>query len=71
MSNQQLADNLHKPTLTKLKKHKVYSFFGDSIWVADLVDMQLRNKYNNRIQFLLYVMEIYSRYTWILFTNNA
>ena len=32
MSNQQLADELHKPITGKFKKLKVYSSFKDSIW---------------------------------------
>ena len=31
MSNQQLAELLHKPVTRKFKKPKVYSFFKDSI----------------------------------------
>ena len=40
MSYQQLADELHKPIIRKLKK-RVDSSFKDSIWGVDLVDMQL------------------------------
>ena len=36
------------------------------IWSADLVDMQLISKYNKGIRFLLYVVDIYSKYTWIV-----
>ena len=32
---------LHKPTIKKLKKTKVYSAFKDNIWGTDLADMQL------------------------------
>ena len=36
MSIEQLADELHKPIIRKLKKCKVYSSFKDNIWGADL-----------------------------------
>ena len=36
MSNQQLAEELHKATNRKFKKHKVYSSFKDNIWRADI-----------------------------------
>ena len=36
------------------------------IWSADLVDMQLISKYNKGIRFLLYIVDIYSKYTWIV-----
>ena len=39
MSNQQLANELHKPIITQFKKTKVYSSFKDNIWDVDLADM--------------------------------
>ena len=30
--NQQLAEELHKPIISKFKKRKVYSSFKDNIW---------------------------------------
>ena len=47
MPNQQLANELHKPIIRKLKK--VYSSFKDNIWGVDLADMQLISKYNEGI----------------------
>ena len=46
MSNQQLANELHKPIIRKFMKLKVYSSFKDNIWGIDLADMQLVNKHN-------------------------
>ena len=46
MSNQQLANELHKPIIRKFMKRKVYSSFKDNIWGIDLADMQLVNKRN-------------------------
>ena len=37
--NEQLAKELQKPIIRKLKKRKVYSGFRDNIWGADLDDM--------------------------------
>ena len=39
MSNQQLANELHKPTIRKFKRRRVYSSFKGNIWSADLADM--------------------------------
>ena len=39
MSNQQLADELNKAVLTKVKKHRVNSSFKDNIYGKDLADM--------------------------------
>ena len=66
MSNQQLADELHKPIIRKLEKRKVYSSCKDNILGADLVDMQLRSKLNKGILFLLCVNDIYSKYAWVV-----
>ena len=38
---QQLAEELHKQIIRKLKKKRVYSTFKDNIWGVDLADMQL------------------------------
>ena len=66
MSNQQLADELHKPIVIKFKRHKVYSFFKGNIWGADLADMQLISKCNKGIRFLLCVIDIFSKYAWVV-----
>ena len=44
--NIQLADELYKPIIRKLKKRKVYSSSRDNIWGADLAYMQLLSKFN-------------------------
>ena len=64
--NEQLADELHKPIIRKLKKTKIYSAFKDNIWAADLADMQLLSTYNKEITFLLCVIDIFSKYTWVV-----
>ena len=48
-----MADKLHKPTIRKLKKRKVYSSFIDNISGPDLADMQLISKFNKGFWFLL------------------
>ena len=62
MPNQQLAHELHKPIINTFKIIKVYSSFKDNIWGADLADMQLINKSNKGIRFLIYVIYIFSIY---------
>ena len=43
--NYQLANELHKPIIQKLKK-KVYSSSSGSIWGIDLADMKSLSKFN-------------------------
>ena len=47
-------------------KKKVYSAFRDNIWGPDLADIQLISKFNKRDRFLLCVIDIYSKYAWVV-----
>ena len=64
--NNQLADKLHEPIIRKFEKRKVHAAFKDNIWGADLADMQLLSKYNKGIRFLLCVIDIFSKYAWVV-----
>ena len=64
--NQQLVNELHKPIIRKFKRRKVYFSFKDNIWGIDLADMQLISKYNKGIRFLLYLVDIFSKYAWVV-----
>ena len=70
MSSQQLAKELHKPIIRKIEKWKAHSFFIDNIWGADLANVQLINKFNKEIRFLLCVIDIFSKYAWIFLLKN-
>ena len=56
--------------LESLKKvyylRKVYSSFKDNIWGCDLADMQLISKYNKGIKYLLCVIDLFSKYAFIV-----
>ena len=64
--NKQLANELDKPIIRKFEKRRVYSTFKDNIWGVDLADMQLLSKYNRGIRFLLCVIDIFSKYAWVV-----
>ena len=64
--NEQLAEELFKPIIRKFKKRTVYSGFKDNIWGADLTDMQLISKFNKGFRFLLCVIDIFSKYAWVV-----
>ena len=55
--NIKIANELHKPVIRKFNKRKVYSSFKDNIWDADLADMNLLSKFNERIKYLLCVID--------------
>ena len=64
--NMQLADELHKPVIRKVKKRKVHSSFRDNIWGTDLADIQLLCKFNKGFRFLLCVIDIFIKYAWVI-----
>ena len=66
MTNQELAEELHKPIIRKFKKQKVHSPFIDNIWGSDLAVMQLISKFNKGIHFLLCVIDIFSKHALVI-----
>ena len=48
------------------KKRTVYSRSKDHIWGANLADMQLISKFNKGFRFLLCVIDIFSKYAWVV-----
>ena len=62
----QLANELHKPIIKKFNKRKVYSSFKDNIWGVDLADVLLLSKFNKGFRFLLCVIDIFSKYAWVI-----
>ena len=61
-----LADELQKPIIKKFNKIKVYSSFKDNVWGVDLADMQLLSKFNKGIKYLLCVIELFSKYAFVV-----
>ena len=52
MFNEQLAEDLHKPTIRNFKKRTVYYGFRDNIWGDDdLADMQLISSFDKGFRF--------------------
>ena len=56
--NQELAEEIHKPIIKKLKKRKIHAAFKENIWGTDLADIPLIRRYNKGIRFLLCVIDI-------------
>ena len=44
----------------------MHLFFIDKTWGADLADMQLISKFDKGVRFLLYEIDIYRKYAWII-----
>ena len=59
-------DELHKSVIKKFNKRKVYSQFRDNIWGLDLADMQSLSKKNKGIKYLLCVIDLFSKYAFVV-----
>ena len=66
ISNKESVKELHKPIIKKVKKIEVHSFFKDHILSTDLADMQLISKCNSGFRFLLFAIDIYSKYACLI-----
>ena len=66
ISNKVLAEELHKPIIRRFSKRNVHSPFIDNILSVDLADMQLISKFNKEFRFLLRVIDIHSKYAWVI-----
>ena len=65
ISNKKLTKELQNSIIRKFNKRKVHSFFIDNIWGTALADVQLVSKFNKGFRFLLWVIDIYSKKTWV------
>ena len=57
---------MHYPIIRKVNKTKVQSLLIDNIWGANLADMPLISKFDKRFRFLFCVIDIYSKYAWVI-----
>ena len=51
MSDQYLAEELHKPNIRTFRRRKLHSPFIDNIWHDGLADVQLIIKFNEEVSF--------------------
>ena len=65
-----LAEELHKPVKRKFNKRRVMVSGIDKIWAADLADMKAFKDYNDGYTFLLLVIDIFSKYGWVIPLKN-
>ena len=65
-----LAEELHKPVKRKFRKRRVLVSGIDKIWAADLADMGALREENEGVNFLLLVIDTFSKYGWIVPLKN-
>ena len=66
MQNEKFTKELNKKIIRKFEKMKIQSSFTDNIWGADHAYMQLISKFNKGFIFLLYVIDIFSKYACVI-----
>jgi hypothetical protein len=71
--NQALAQELHKTVKQKFKTRPITVKGVDDTWNADLVDMTAFSKENYNYKWILTLIDVMSRYVWVvpLFNKNA
>ena len=62
---EQLAE-LHKPIKRHFPKRRVYVTGANKIWAADLKDIKHFSKSNDGMKYLLAVIDIFSKYGWLV-----
>ena len=62
----ELAEELYKIVTKKFQRRRDNVSGIDEIWAADLIDMQAFSNNNNGIKYLLTVIDIFSKFVWIV-----
>ena len=66
----ELAYTLHKPVRRRFPTLPVMAMGIDHQWVADLVEVQRLARYNGGIRYLLTVIDVLSKYAWVVPLKN-
>ena len=62
---EQLAEELHKPVIKKLKRRKVYARYQCNVWAADLAETGPLSSKNKNVKYLLCVIDDFTKYAWV------
>ena len=63
---ERLAEELHKPIRRNFPRRRVVVKHIDNTWCSDLVEMQKFSKWNKGYRYLLMVLDVFSKYGWIV-----
>ena len=64
-SENNLSYSLHKPSRRNFKRNKIYAPEIDSLWEADLAFVQDVAKVNDGVNYLLVVINVFSKFLWV------
>ena len=65
-----LPEELYKTVTRNFQRRIVNVNSIDEIWAADLINMQAFSKDNNGIKYLLTVIDIFSKFVWIVYLQR-
>ena len=63
--HENLAKELHKPIIKKIKRRTVYTRFKDNIWAPDTAEMRSLSSKNKNVRYLLCVIDVFTKYVWV------
>ena len=63
---EKLADELHKPIKRTFTRRRVIVNGIDEAWCSDLIEMQKFSRWNAGYRYLLMVLDVFSKYGWIV-----
>ena len=66
----QASYSLHKPARRNFKRNPTIVGGIDQQWQADLADMQAISRFNNGTKYLLTVIDVFSKYAWVIPVKN-
>jgi transposase InsO family protein len=66
----QASYSLHKPARKNFKRNQTVVGGIDQQWQADLADMQQLSKFNNGFRYLLTVIDVFSKFAWVIPVRN-
>lgn len=64
MAKQQIVNEIHKAARRNFLRRSVILKGIDDLWQADLMDMQNLKKYNKSYNYVLVVIDCFSKYAW-------
>lgn len=70
MKKTTIAEELHKPARKNYPRRNVIMRGIDETWQADLVDMTAYAQHNNGYKYLLTIIDIFSKYAWVVPTKS-
>ena len=65
-----LAKEVVSPQITKFKRQRIIPLYKDETWSADLIDKSSLSKYNINYNFILTVIDIFTKYAWAIPLKN-